>query len=273
MCRVLEVSRAGYYAWRDRRPSRRAEADIELRAAIETAYQRSRGYYGSPRIHTQLRRSGVLCARKRVARIMRQHGFVGKKRRQFRLRRADSRRTYAASPNLLARKFDPASVAPNSVWIGDITYIPTFEGWLYLAVVLDLHSRAVIGWAMDAVRDAAIVIDALTMAIAHRRPDRGTVFHSDRGSQYGCDAFRVVLAEHHFVQSMSRKGDCWDNAVAESFFATLKLELVEGARFPTRTAARAATFEYIEVWYNRQRLHSTLGFAAPADFERAGRAA
>lgn len=272
MCRVLEVSRAGYYAWRDRKLSNRAERDIELFAAIRASHKRSRGNYGSPRIHAELAKNGTRCGRKRVARIMRRHGIVGKKRRHFRLT-TDSRRAHPAAPNVVARKFDPAIVAPNSVWVGDITYIPTFEGWLYLAVVLDLHSRRVIGWAMNAMRDAAIAIDALEMAVADRQPSAGTVFHSDQGSQYTCEAFRAALARHGFVQSMSRKSNCWDNAVAESFFATLKLELVDGARFATRSAARAGIFEYIEVWYNRQRLHSTLGFTAPADFERAGQAA
>jgi putative transposase len=273
MCRVLEVSRAGYYAWRERKPSRHAQVDRELLGTIKAAHERSRGYYGSPRIHVVLRKNGVRCGRKRIVRIMRRHGIVGKKRRQFRMRRADSRSSYAIAQNLVARKFDPAIVAPNSVWVGDITYLPTFEGWLYLAVVLDLHSRKVIGWAMRDDRDAAIVIAALKMALDHRSPRRGTIFHSDQGSQYTCEAYRAVLAEHGLLQSMSRKGDCWDNAVVESFFATLKLELVEGARFATRNAARSAVFEYLEVWYNQQRLHSTLGFAAPAEFERAEEAA
>jgi putative transposase len=273
MCRVLEVSRAGYYAWRDRKPSRRSVVDVELLAAIKAAHRRSRSYYGSPRVHAELASTGVACGRKRIARIMRRHGIVGKKRRQFRIATTDSRHAYAVAPNLLDRRFDPAVTAPNCAWVGDITAVSTFEGWLYLAVVLDLRSRLVIGWSMDATRDAQIVIDALTMAIAHRGAGLATIFHSDRGSQYACGAFQAVLSAHGIIGSMSRKGNCWDNAVAESFFATLKLELVDGARFKTRGDAQAAIFEYIEVWYNRQRRHSTIGNVSPAEFDRADQAA
>ena len=273
MCRVLEVSRAGYYAWRERKPSRRAEVDVELLAAIKAAHQRSRSYYGSPRIHTELTSGGIACSRKRIARIMRRHGIVGKKRRQYRIATTDSRHSYAVAPNLLERKFDPATTAPNRAWVGDITGIPTSEGWLYLAVVIDLRSRLVIGWSMSATRDAQIVIDALLMAIANRGATAGTIFHSDQGSQYACGAFQTVLSSHGIIASMSRKGNCWDNAVAESFFATLKLELVDDARFKSRAAAQTAIFEYIEVWYNRQRRHSTIGNVSPAEFDRADRAA
>jgi putative transposase len=273
MCRVLEVSKAGYYAWRDRTPSRRAKVDADLLVKIQAAHRASRGCYGSPRIHAELVSSGTGCGRKRVARIMRKNGIVGKKRRQFRVSTTDSSHSDPIAPNIVARSFSPAQNAPDRAWVGDITYIPTFEGWLYLAVVIDLHTRKVVGWAMDQTLDAKIVIDALRMAIAHRRPMPGAIFHSDRGSQYACRDFRTLLAKNHLTPSMSRKGDCWDNAVAESFFATLKLELVDGARFRTRAIARSSIFEYIEVWYNRQRRHSTLGNVSPAVFERDSQAA
>ena len=272
MCRVLEVSRAGYYAWRDRKPSRRASVDVELLVAIKAAHQRSRTCYGSPRIHAELASTGIACGRKRIARIMRRHGIVGKKRRQFRIATTDSRHAYMVAPNLLARQFDSAITARNGAWVGDITAVPTFEGWLYLAVVLDLRSREVIGWSMNPTRDALIVIDALGMAIVRRGVSPSTIFHSDRGSQYACGAFQTMLSAHRITCSMSRKGDCWDNAVAESFFATLKLELADGAHFKTRVVAQAAIFEYIEVWYNRQRRHSAIGNVSPAEFDRADQA-
>ena len=272
MCRVLEVSRAGYYAWRDRKPNRRACVEVQLVSHIRTIHKKSSGTYGSPRIYVDLKKAGVLCGRHKVATIMRKHGIIGKKR-FFRVTTTDSRHDYAVAKNLLERRFSPHQTTPDRTWVSDITAIPTSEGWLYLAIILDLYSRRVIGWSMSELRDTAIILDAFRMALAYRSPAKGSIFHSDRGSQYACGIFQAVLKESGFLSSMSRKRDCWDNAVAESFFATMKTELTKGTRFTTRKAARAAIFEYIEIWYNRQRRHSTLGYLSPVEFEKAYQAA
>jgi transposase InsO family protein len=218
-------------------------------------------------MHRELVAQGFACSENRVARVMRAEHIRAKQRRRFRVT-TDSTHAAPTAPNTLARQFAvETSVRPNAVWVADITFIPTREGWLYLAVVLDLHSRRVVGWAMGSSLEWDLVRDALMMAIAHRRPPPGLLHHSDRGLQYACERYRALLRRHHMISSMSRAGDCWDNAVAESFFATLKTELVEDAAWPTRTDARRALFRYIEMWYNRRRHHSSLGYVSPADFE------
>jgi putative transposase len=268
MCRVLAVSRAGYYAWTRRAPSVRAQTDDRLAVEIRAVYRRSRETYGSPRVHAELRAQGLRCGRKRVARVMQTAGLVARRRRRYRVT-TQSVHAHPVAANTLARQFAVAAVgAPDRVWVGDITYLPTREGWLYLAVVLDLVSRRVIGWAMQHTLERSLALAALHIALARRHPAPGVLHHSDRGSQYACGAYREMLTAAGMMCSMSRKGDCWDNAVAESFFATLKTELVDGAEWATREDARAAVFEYIEVWYNRHRRHSVLGYVSPVQYEQ-----
>ena len=267
MCRVLRVSRAGYYAWRRRATPVRLVADAALTTAIAGVHRRSRRTYGSPRVHAELRAQGTRVGRKRVARLMRHAGLVARPRRRFVVTTA-STPAYPVAANTLDRQFAVAAIGgPDRVWASDITYLPTREGWLYLAVVLDLGSRRVVGWAMRHTLAQELTLAALTMALAQRCPQRGVLHHSDRGGQYAAGAYRAQLAAAGMECSMSKKGDCWDNAVAESFFATVKTELVAGADWPTREAARAAVFEYIEVWYNRQRRHSALGYLSPMAYE------
>jgi putative transposase len=273
-CRVLGVSRAGFYAWRRRPPSARARADAALTELIHAIHQQNRGTYGSPRVHAELRATGRRHGRKRVARLMRQAGLAGCARRRHRPRTTVADPAAAPAPNLVQRAFTPA--APDQLWLADITYIPTTEGWLYLAAVLDAYSRRVVGWAMADHLRTELVLDALDLALATRRPAPGLVHHSDRGCQYTSLAFGRRLQAAGLVPSMSRTGNCWDNAVAESFFATLKRELVDRpdrAPWPTRAAARQALFEYVEVFYNRRRRHSTLRYRSPAAYEAAHRAA
>ena len=268
MCRVLQVSKAGYYAWVHRSPSARATVDERLVAEIRAVHTTSRRTYGSPRVHAELAAQGRRHGRKRIARIMRAQGIRAKTVRRFR-RTTDSRHAHPIAPNTLDRQFAvDQGGAPNRVWIGDITYLGTREGWLYLAVVLDLGGRRVIGWAMRHTLEGALTEDALTMALAGRRPGRGVLHHTDRGSQYAAEDYRALLTAHGMECSMSRVGDCWDNAVAESFFATLKRELAADADWHTRDEARTAVFEYIEVWYNRQRRHSSLGYLSPVAYEQ-----
>jgi len=276
MCRVLGVSKAGYYAWATRQvrpPSGRAAADAALAAAIGAVHAESRRTYGSPRVHAALRARGTRVGAKRVARLMRARGLRARAPRRFRPATTQSAHAFETPPNALARRFgvgDAAHRAPDRVWVGDVTYLRTLEGWLYLAVVLDLASRRVVGWAMRHTLERGLTLDALRMAAAARRPAPGVLHHTDRGSQYACGEYRALLAAHGMRCSMSRVGDCWDNAVAESFFATLKRELpppADGAAWPTRDAARSAVFEYIEAWYNRRRLHSSLGYLSPVEYE------
>jgi len=264
MCKVLKVSRSGYYAWKDRSPSLQAEDNERLLVEIRSVYQKSHQTYGSPRIHAHLRRKGVICGRNRVARLMRRHQIVAK--RFLRRRRVASSPGSLAwkAPNLLNREFSAA--LPNQKWVSDITYIDTSEGWLYLASILDLHSRRVVGWAMSEQMDAALVNQALRMASIHRQPSAGLLHHSDRGSQYTSEAYQQQLADLQCRVSMSRAGNCYDNAVMESFFATLKVECAS-IRYTSKAEARTAIFEYIEGWYNRQRLHSSLDYLSPVDFE------
>ena len=264
LCRVLVVARSAYYAWACRGVSARARADEEMAAHVAAAYARRRRTYGAPRVHAALRAQGVHCARKRVARPMRAAGLVGcHRRRRAGTTTADPAQTPA--PNLVARDFT-ASV-PNRLWIGDITYLPTGEGWLYLAVLLDAHSRRVIGWAMADHLRTELALDALTMALRTRRPGAGLVHHTDRGCQYTAAPYQSRLAACGIATSMSRAGECLDNAMAESFFSTLKAEFIDTRPWPTRAAARLAIFEWLEVWYNRQRAHSALGYRAPVAHE------
>jgi putative transposase len=267
-CRVLGVARSGYYAWRGRAASARARADAALSARILTIHQTSRETYGSPRIHADLQANGERCGRRRVARLMRQAGVRGchGQRRQVRTTTPD--RLATPVPDRVERVFTPAAVgAPNQLWVADITYVATLEGWLYLAVVLDAFSRKVVGWAMADHLRTELVLTAVEMAIRSRRPAAGLVHHSDHGCQYTSWAFGQRLQEAQILPSRGRVGDCFDNAVAESFFATIKVELLDRRVWPTRAAARLAIFEYIAVWYNRQRRHSTLGYVSPADYE------
>ena len=266
MCRLLYVSSAGFYEWRERVPSSRSLANAELRASIVRIHSESHRRYGRPRIHAQLRAEGFLVGHKRVRRIMKAAGIRGILPRRFR-KTTDSKHQMPIAPNVLARAFAIDAIGvTDRVWAGDITYLPTREGWLYLAVVLDLASRRVIGWSMDFTMQRSLVIDALRMALSRRRPKRGLMFHSDRGSQYASEDFRDALKAFGVVASMSRKGECWDNAVVESFFGSMKTELGDPI-WESRAHARAAIFEYIEIWYNRKRLHSTLGYVSPEQFE------
>ena len=265
LCRTLQVSRAGFYAWQTRPPARRQQDDDRVSVQIAAIHAESRQRYGSPRIHAELRDRGCRMGRKRVARLMRVRGLAARRRRRFRTT-THSRHPFPIAPNVLARQFDRA--APDQAWVTDITYIPTGEGWLYLAVILDLHSRFAVGWAMSARITDDLTLDALNMALARRRPPPGLLHHSDQGSQYASGDYQRVLAQHGVVCSMSRRGNCWDNAVAESFFATLKVELVHDAAWTTRTTARAELFDYLELFYNGQRRHSALGYLSPRVFEQ-----
>ncbi len=266
LCRVLGVSRAGYYAWEGREESARQKANAALAERIRQVHQQSRGNYGSPRVHAELKAQGEHVGRHRVARLMREEGLRARRRRRF-VHTTDSKHGLPVAPNVLARDFRPPG--PNRVWATDITYVPTREGWLYLAVVMDLFSRRIIGWAMAECIDRHLVLAALDMALKGRRPPEGLLHHSDRGSQYASEDYQRALAARGIRCSMSRKGNCWDNAVVESFFSTLKTELVHRVDFLTRAAAKSALFEFIEVFYNRKRRHSSLGYVSPAEFEQA----
>jgi transposase InsO family protein len=266
MCQQLGVSRSGYYAWKERPESERQKADRALAQEVEAVHQQSRGTYGSPRVQAELRARGRKVSRKRVARLMGQQGLRARKKRPF-VRTTDSRHNQPVAPNVLERHFSPGQ--PNCTWVTDITYVWTRQGWLYLAVVLDLYSRLVVGWAMSQRIDRHLLLNALDMALKGRQPPRGLLHHSDRGSQYASEDYQKLLAARGIQCSMSRKGNCWDNAVAESFFSSLKMQLVHDADFATHEQARAALFEYIEVFYNRQRRHSSLGYLSPVDFELA----
>jgi transposase InsO family protein len=264
MCDVLKVSRSGYYAWRERPHSEREQANQRLRSAIGRVHAESRGTYGSPRVYEALRRGGAACGRHRVARLMREEGLRGKAKQRFRAI-ATKRSEMPSAPNVLVRSF--SAPAPDRVWAADITIVRTGEGWLHLAVVLDLFSRKVVGWATSDRVQQAIALEALAMAIRSRRPAAGLVHHSDRGGQYASAAYQALLDRHGLVASISRPGNCLDNAVAEGFFHTLKTELVYHEHYRTREAARLAIFEWIEGFYNRTRLHSILGYRSPEEYE------
>jgi len=264
LCEVLEVSRSGFYAWKDRDPSGRAKADAELSVEIVAVHDRSQRRYGSPRVHRALRKKGVRASKKRIERLMQVLGIFGRQKRRFR-RTTDSAHSYPIAPNLVERHFDPSG--PNQLWAGDVTYIDTNEGWAYLAVLLDLYSRRVVGWAISAKNDTELAWSALEQAARGRRPCAGLVHHTDRGSPYASGDYRKALAAHGMTASMSRKGDCWDNAVAESFFATLRTELVDDERYATRREAALSIGDYIESFYNTERLHSHLDYVSPIEFE------
>jgi len=271
MCRVLEVSKAGYYAWRGRPLAERVQEDQRLRARIRVIYEEAKGRYGSPRVYQELRALGLACGKHRTARLMRAEGLRAKSTRRFRVT-TQSDHAHPPAPNVLARDFavvertTPAAAATAPVWMADITYLPTGEGWLYLAVLLERDTRRVVGWALRPHLGQELAQSALEMALQHHRPVGGGVHHSDRGVQYASHAYRRRLNEAGLTASMSRRGNCWDNAVVESFFGTLTKELLLTALFPTRDAARQAVFEFIEVWYNRRRRHSALGYCTPAEY-------
>ena len=268
LCKVLEVSSSGYYKWlRLGGSSQHSREDEQLSYEVRCVFQDSLGRYGSPRIYQLLRRTGRRCSRRRVARLMRQSGLTAR-RRTRRVRTTDSGHGSPVAANLLNRRFSVAEIeGPNRCWCSDFTYIATDQGWLFLAVVIDLFSRRVVGWSMSDTMEVDFVLDAFTMAVVQRKPEAGLLHHSDRGSQYAAQVHRQLLDGESVTTSMSRKGNCWDNAVVESFFATLKTELIGRRKFATRAAARRAIFEYIEGFYNRQRLHSTLGYMSPAEYE------
>jgi transposase InsO family protein len=266
LCRTLGVSRPGFYASQARPPAPRHGADARLGVEIVAIHAETRQRYGSPRVHAELRDRGHQVSRKRVARLMRAHGLCARRRRRFRVT-TDSTHPFPVAPNVLARQF--AVAAPDTAWVTDITYLWTREGWLYLAVILDLFSRAVVGWALSAqITTQHLTRPALTMALGRRRPGPGLVHHSDRGSQYASADYQRALAAHGLVGSMSRRGNCWDNAVAESFFATLKIELAHDADWATRAEAQDEVFTYLEGFYNGARRHSALGYLSPTRFER-----
>ncbi len=264
MCNQMGVSRSGYYAQKHRQPSAREQKDVVLVKAIKEVHKESRGTYGSPRVLEDLKETGFEVGRRRVARLMAENDITGAPPKRFK-RTTDSKHNEAIADNILNREFNVDS--PDTVWATDITYVRTWEGWMFLAVVVDLYSRRIVGWAMATHMRTELVLGALNMALGRRCPVAGMLHHSDRGSQYASHDYRDALRERNIVCSMSRKGDCWDNAVVESFFATLKKELIHRRPWPTVKAARQAIVEYIEVFYNRKRKHSSLGYLSPADFE------
>jgi transposase InsO family protein len=264
LCRTLEVARSGFYAWQARDPSEQHIDDEKLGVEIAAIHRASGETYGSPRILLDLHAKGLQVSRKRVARLMRELGIRSRRKRRFKAT-TDSGHQLPVAENVLDRKFEVD--APNVAWVTDITYVWTDEGWLYLATILDLFSRRVVGLAMSERIDRALVLEALRVAVGRRTPDAGLLHHSDRGSQYASNDYQDALAEQGIVCSMSRKGNCWDNAVAESFFATLKTECIHGRRFATRAEAREAIFHFVEIFYNATRRHSTLGYLSPMEFE------
>jgi putative transposase len=267
LCATLEVSPSGYYAWRSRPASAARQRRDALVARIRAIHAEVKGRYGSPRVHAELRAGGQCCCVNTVARLMADNGIRAKTARKFRCT-TDSNHGRPVADNLLDRQFDPRR--PDEAWVADVTYVPTREGWLYLAAVEDLHSRRVVGWSVADTMTSRLVADALQMAVARRLPGAGLVAHSDRGSQYASDHYQGLLSRHGITCSMSRRGDCWDNAPMESFFASLKKELVHHEDYRTRQEARASLFEYVEVFYNARRRHSSLGYVSPAEYEQAG---
>jgi transposase InsO family protein len=266
LCEVLEVSRSGYYAWRARPESERAQRQQELLEAMQAIHaEKHKDSYGSPRMHQQLLARGFDVSENTVAALMKQHGMQASTKKKFR-QTTDSNHPHPVAENLLDQAFEQEH--PDQVWVSDITYIPTREGWLYLACVLDLYSRKVVGWSMSHSMTKDLVLSAMEMALLKRQPEADLMHHSDRGSQYASGAFQQVLKDENITCSMSRKGNCYDNAVMESFFASLKKELVHQADYKTRAEARQSIFEYIEVFYNQERLHSALGYVSPNEYER-----
>ena len=267
MCKILEVSSSGYYDWVDRPISARDAANDILVNQIHEAYLATR-YAGYRTVHSKLKQNGIACNKNKVYRLMKKAGLQSKHKKKFKAT-TNSKHSNPVAPNILNRNFTVNK--PNTAWVSDISYIWTNEGWLYLAVIIDLYSRAVVGWAMDARMTTTLIESALQMAIWKRKPprDNSLIFHSDRGSQYASNQFQKLLKEHKIICSMSRKGNCWDNAVSESFFGTMKTELVYHCSYTTRKEAKQSIFEYIEVFYNQERLHSYLGYKAPMQFEMA----
>jgi putative transposase len=266
LCRVLKLSRAGYYAWLRDGGGKRAKADAELLEQARRVHAEHDGKYGSPRIYRELRLAGVSCSKERIERVLREAGLVAKHKRKHKVT-TDSKHNLPVAPNVLAGRFTWEK--PDQAWVGDITYIATDEGWLYLAVLLDLFSRRVVGWAMDRRMTRHLPLRALHMAIQRRRPPKGCIHHTDQGSQYASRDYRAAVDAGGMVCSMSAKGRCYDNAVAESFFHSLKVELIYGQRFASREEAMSAIFKYVEVYYNTRRLHSSLDYVSPADYEQA----
>jgi putative transposase len=266
MADLLNVSTAGFYDWRDRPPSQREERSCSLLKDIQAIHERVKGRYGSPRIHAELKADNHGCCVNTVAEVMRQAGIRAKTARKFKHSTTDSNHKRPVADNVLNREF--CVDGPNQAWVADITYVPTREGWLYLAIVEDLYSRMIVGWSMDSTMTSRLVVDALQMAVQRRLPGEDLLAHSDRGSQYASEHYQLLLGKHGIECSMSEVGQCWDNAPAESFFATLKKELVHDEDYQTRACAIASIFEFIEVFYNRQRRHSTLGYVSPAEYEQ-----
>lgn len=265
LCDVLHASRSGYYAWSNRPASSTTLRRERLVEQIRQVHGDSRSTYGSPRVYQLLKAQGVACCENTVAKLMKEKGLKSKARRRISVRTTDSNHDHPVAANTLNREFYPGR--PNAVWTADITYVPTAEGWLYLAVVLDLFSRRIVGWATADHLRAELACDALKMALKHRRPKAELMHHSDRGVQYASESYQNVLTEHGIAPSMSRKGNCYDNAVTESLFSTVKRELTHHETYATREEARQSLFEYIEVFYNRRRIHSTLGYRSPAEYE------
>lgn len=265
MCEIFKVSKSGYYGWLKQDTKTRAARELTLVRKIEQIHQGSRGSYGSPRIFKVLKGLGEPCNKAKVERLMKKNGIRAKTKRKFRVT-TDSNHKLPVAPNLLKRNFSPEK--PNQTWASDITYIWTREGWLFLAVIVDLYSRQVVGWSLDKTMTKELVCSALRQAYFRRKPGSGIIFHSDRGSQYCSAEFRRLLKQYKMLQSQSRKANCWDNACVESFFHTLKTEMIYHEDFKTRDQAYRAIFEWVEAFYNRQRLHSTLGYKSPVDFER-----
>ncbi len=267
MCQVLGVSENGYYNWRKRGKSQRKRDDEYITERIEDAYDANRGVYGSPRIHAELKAQGIHCGRKRIIRLMQEKGIIARRKRR-KARTTNSNHSSPVASNLLKRDF--AADAPNKKWVADMTFIATYEGWLYLAGILDTYSRKLIGWAMGKQHDAELVKEALHMALIQRQPGDDLVHHSDRGSEYASTSYQAMLHQHNIQISMSKKGDCYDNAMMESFWGTLKEESIGEVIFSSRKEAETALFDYIEVFYNRKRRHSSLGYLSPVDFEKHG---
>lgn len=269
LCAALSVSCSGFHQWRRRRPSARQQANERLLERIRQIHASSRGAYGSPRIHRQLRQEGFGVSKERVRRLMRAHHIVGRHRRRF-CRTTQSDHSLLVAPNRLGQQF--ACSSPNTVWLADITYVPTDEGFLYVAAMKDLCTKKIVGWSMSEGMPVQLVLDALTMAVERQRPAAGVLVHSDRGVQYATSAFRLALSRYGMTQSMSRRGNCYDNAPMESFFASLKIERLDQERLRTRSQAKAAVFDYIETFYNPVRLHSAIGYEAPNRYEERLRA-
>ena len=269
LCQALEVSASGYYAWEQRKvsPPPRALENHKLLADITRLHKESRQTYGAPRLQRQLRAQGQRHGRNRIARLMRQEGIVGRQKSRYRVVTTDSNHDQPIAPNRLAQA--PVATGPNQIWVADITYVQTAQSWVYVAAILDLYSRRIVGWAVSQQINTALVVMALNMALCHRQPPAGLMFHSDRGVQYASGEYRQALEQAQLIASMSRKGNCYDNATMEAFWSTLKLELIYRQQFDNATQVRHALFDYIEVFYNRRRLHSSLGYQTPAQFESA----